>query len=63
MIKFNHITFRKSNPWGEVVEEFSEKIKEKIGGKVHKLVEPNFSTTTSNERLTCQVLQTISNKK
>ena len=37
MIKFNHIIIRKSNPWGEVVEEFSEKRKEKILiGKKHK---------------------------
>ncbi len=45
-----------SNPWEEVFELFSQGIRQHIGDKTHTLLTPEFSTTTSVERATSQIV-------
>ncbi len=45
-----------SNPWEIVFEKFSQGIREHIGDKTHTLLTPEYSTTTSVERATSQVV-------
>lgn len=44
------------NPWPEVFDEFSRRIREHIGATTHELLLPNFSTTGSTERAAAQVV-------
>ncbi|XP_070532320.1 uncharacterized protein [Ptychodera flava] len=39
-----------TNPWPEVFDEFSQKIKDEIGEKNYELITPNFSTTGPMEK-------------
>jgi hypothetical protein len=43
------------NPWGEVISEFSLRVREHIG-QVHELFVPRFSTTTATERIAAEVV-------
>lgn len=54
-LEVNVVIGRHDNPWGKAIGLFSEEIEKHIGNKVHKMVEPTFSTTTETERITCQV--------
>ncbi len=45
-----------SNPWEIVFEKFSQGIRKHIGDKTHRLLTPEFSTTTPVERATSQIV-------
>ncbi len=44
------------NPWNEVFEEFSTKIRSYIGGATHDLLVPTFSTTGSVEKAATEIV-------
>src|SRR5262249_25707188 len=43
------------NPWGEVIDEFSQRVREYIGS-AHDLFVPQFSTTGPTERVTAEIV-------
>jgi hypothetical protein len=43
------------NPWGEVINEFSLRVREQIG-PAHDLFVPRFSTTTPTERIAAEIV-------
>jgi hypothetical protein len=44
------------NPWSEVLDEFSNRIREHLGATTHDLLLPDFSTTGAVERWATQVV-------
>ena len=44
------------NPWPEMFDQFSEKIKKHVGDETHDLLTPNFTTTGPVERAAAQIV-------
>ena len=45
-----------ANPWPEAFDQFSQEIKMHIGGEMHDLLTPNFTTTGPVERAAAQIV-------
>ena len=55
-IRRDDFVFNSTNPWNEVIDEFSIKIKENTNNNVADLFMANFSTTTNDSRIVSQIV-------